>query len=139
MDSPDSTSQTNYELSNVKADGAVNNPTSNRYSKPSNSVPQVYHPKDIAPIKQKIEEVKNICVDNIDKVLERGEKIELLVDQSEKLQTTSQHFQKTARGLRNTMLWRKMKCYACLVLLFSFGIYVLAWIICGHASLKQCS
>ena len=32
-----------------------------------------------------VDEVKNIMVDNIEKVLERGEKIELLVDKSENL------------------------------------------------------
>ena len=137
MDSPDTTSQTNYELSNVKGEKELPKHKINNCPD-SGTIPPVYHPKDIAPIKQKIEEVKNICVDNIDKVLERGEKIELLVDQSEKLQKTSHQFHKSARSLRNTMMWRKMKCYACLVALISFGIYVLAWIICGHASLKQC-
>ena len=32
-----------------------------------------------------VDEVKNIMVDNIEKVLERGERIELLVDKSENL------------------------------------------------------
>lgn len=32
-----------------------------------------------------VDEVKNIMVDNIEKVLERGEKIELLVDKTDNL------------------------------------------------------
>ena len=34
-----------------------------------------------------VDEVKNIMVDNIEKVLERGEKIELLVDKTDNLRT----------------------------------------------------
>ena len=43
-----------------------------------------YQPKLPVPGFQ-VDEVKNIMVDNIEKVLERGEKIELLVDKSENL------------------------------------------------------
>ena len=130
MESPETNSTTNYELSKVN----TNEPSVN----PDPRNPTNYQPKDIEPIKQKLEEVKNICVDNIDKVLQRGEKIELLVDQSEKLQTSSHNFQKTARGLRNAMLYRKIRWYVCLVVLSALGIYILSWIICGNASLKEC-
>ena len=34
-----------------------------------------------------VDEVKNIMVDNIEKVLERGERIELLVDKTENLRS----------------------------------------------------
>lgn len=37
------------------------------------------------PYVRQVSEVKNIMVDNIEKVLERGEKIELLVDKTDNL------------------------------------------------------
>lgn len=37
------------------------------------------------PWLRQVDEVKNIMVDNIEKVLERGEKIELLVDKTDNL------------------------------------------------------
>ncbi|CAM8878760.1 unnamed protein product [Rhodiola kirilowii] len=47
------------------------------------------HPEEmskLSKLKAQITEVKGIMMDNIDKVLDRGEKIELLVDKSENLQ-----------------------------------------------------
>ena len=38
-----------------------------------------------SPAAAQVSEVKNIMVDNIEKVLERGEKIELLVDKTDNL------------------------------------------------------
>ena len=46
------------------------------------------HPEElsrVAGLQKKVDEVKNIMVDNIEKVLERGEKIELLVDKTDNL------------------------------------------------------
>lgn len=39
----------------------------------------------LGPLLSQVDEVKNIMVDNIEKVLERGEKIELLVDKTDNL------------------------------------------------------
>ena len=46
-----------------------------------------------------VDEVKNIMVDNIEKVLERGEKIELLVDKTDNLR-----FQVACRGSPSAQL-----------------------------------
>lgn len=54
------------------------------------------HPEEIskiASVQKKVDEVKNIMVENIERVLERGEKIELLVDKTDNLR-----FQACRRG-----------------------------------------
>jgi hypothetical protein len=46
------------------------------------------HPDEVskvASVQRQVDEVKNIMVDNIERVLERGEKIELLVDKTDNL------------------------------------------------------
>lgn len=46
------------------------------------------HPEElskVASVQKKVDEVKNIMVENIERVLERGEKIELLVDKTDNL------------------------------------------------------
>ena len=50
------------------------------------------HCCECCPCDAQVSEVKNIMVDNIEKVLERGEKIELLVDKTDNLR-----FQASAR------------------------------------------
>lgn len=45
-------------------------------------------------------------VDNIDKILERGDKIELLVDKTATMQDSAFHFRKQSKRLRRA-LWMK--------------------------------
>ncbi len=51
-------------------------------------------------------EVKNIMIENIEKVLERGEKLDLLVDKTDSLQDTAATFRREARRLKRTLWWR---------------------------------
>jgi hypothetical protein len=46
-------------------------------------------------------------------VLERGERIEVLVDKTEDLQNQAQRFQVQGRNLRNKMWWQNMKVKVC--------------------------
>lgn len=100
------------------------------------------HPEEIskiAAVQKKMNEVKDVMVENIEKVLERGEKIELLVDKTEDLRNQAEQFQKKGRQLRNKMWWQncRMKLLVLLVLLL-LGV-VLFVIICfsGGNCLKK--
>ncbi len=92
----------------------------------------------IDPIKKQLQEVRDITAQNIDKVLERGEKIDILVDNSAKLQNQSYQFQKSSRRLKNTMYLRRVKCYFIITFIIGLFIYFISSIICGHVSLKHC-
>eukprot|EP00981_Chlorochromonas_danica_P002640 scaffold511_cov180-Ochromonas_danica.AAC.2 len=48
-------------------------------------------------------------LENIDRVLERGERIELLVDKTAKLNEQAVKFEKSSRTLKRTMYWRKVR------------------------------
>nr|DAD48509.1 TPA_asm: hypothetical protein HUJ06_018446 [Nelumbo nucifera] len=64
------------------------------------------HPEEISKLsklKAQITEVKGIMMDNIERVLDRGEKIELLVDKTENLQFQADSFQRHGRQLRRRM------------------------------------
>ncbi|MBA0715355.1 hypothetical protein Golax_014257 [Gossypium laxum] len=53
------------------------------------------HPEEvskIAKVKAQVSEVKGVMMENIEKVLDRGEKIELLVDKSENLRSQVSKF-----------------------------------------------
>ncbi|KAJ7546646.1 hypothetical protein O6H91_08G048800 [Diphasiastrum complanatum] len=72
----------------------------------------VDHPEEmnkIAKIKAQVSEVKGIMMDNIEKVLDRGEKIELLVDKTENLRFQADNFQRQGRQLRRKMWMQNMK------------------------------
>ena len=55
---------------------------------------------NIAVVQAKIDTVKDIMVENIDRVLERGEKIELLVDKTDKLNQQAFKFERTVSAKR---------------------------------------
>jgi len=72
----------------------------------------VDHPEEIsklAKVKAQVSEVKGVMMDNIEKVLDRGEKIELLVDKTENLRFQAQDFQKQGTQLRRKMWFQNMK------------------------------
>jgi len=83
----------------------------------------------LAQVTTKLDDVKNIMVQNIEMVLERGEKLELLVDKTEKLQAQAFKFQASSRQLKNAMFWRRVK----LTLLIVFIVLLIIWIITAIA------
>ncbi|KAK9061360.1 hypothetical protein SSX86_018541 [Deinandra increscens subsp. villosa] len=70
------------------------------------------HPDEmskLSKLKAQITEVKGIMMDNIEKVLDRGEKIELLVDKTENLQFQADSFHRQGRQLRRKMWLQNLR------------------------------
>lgn len=72
----------------------------------------VDHPEEIsklAKVKAQVSEVKGVMMENIEKVLDRGEKIELLVDKTENLHNQAQDFRTAGTQIRRRMWLQNMK------------------------------
>jgi vesicle-associated membrane protein 7 len=67
----------------------------------------------ISAVKNQIEDVKDVMVQNIEKVLERGEKIELLVDKTDRLNQQAFRFESSSRKLRQAMWWKSVRSMMC--------------------------
>ncbi|KAJ6393096.1 hypothetical protein OIU77_022553 [Salix suchowensis] len=70
------------------------------------------HPEEIsklAKVKAQVSEVKGVMMENIEKVLDRGEKIELLVDKTENLRSQAQDFRQQGTKMRRKMWLQNMK------------------------------
>ena len=93
---------------------------------------------NIGAVKSQIEDVKSVMVQNIEKVLERGEKIELLVDKTDRLNQQAFRFESSSRNLRRAMYWRQMRCYAGLGLAVVFLIFFARASMCGGISFHHC-
>jgi hypothetical protein len=59
-----------------------------------------------------VEDIKKIAVDNVNKIMERGEKIEVLVDSSQALLDQSHRFQKQSMVLKRTICCQSYKMTA---------------------------
>ena len=57
----------------------------------------------ITNIQDEVEQVKGIMVANIDVIMERGEKLDLLIDKTENLSANSVTFRTTSRNLQRSM------------------------------------
>ena len=63
----------------------------------------------IGRVQGQLEDVKGVMVQNIEKVLERGEKIELLVDKTDQMQQAAFKFEKSSKRLKNAMWWKNCR------------------------------
>jgi len=93
---------------------------------------------NIGAVKSQIEDVKDVMVQNIEKVLERGEKIELLVDKKDHLNQQAFRFESSSRNLRRALYWRKMRCYAYLGIAVIFLIFIASASTCGGFDFRHC-
>lgn len=93
---------------------------------------------NIGQVKSQIEQVKGVMVQNIEKVLERGEKIELLVDKTDRLNQQAFKFEASSRNLRRSMWWKKMRCKMFVGVLAVLVIYFAAASACGGVDFHKC-
>lgn len=85
-----------------------------------------------------ISDLKDTMIENIDKVLERGEHIDLLVDKSENLNEMSFVFKKNAKRLKDDMWWKNTRL---ILVIAGIGIFLLYLIIssqCGGMTWPLC-
>ncbi|KAJ9454074.1 hypothetical protein DIPPA_03455 [Diplonema papillatum] len=92
----------------------------------------------IRKLKKDIDETKNIMNENIDKLLDRGEKIDILLEKSHELDSGATQFRSSARTLR----WEMWKRKCCLTALVIFIVLLIIFIIvvaaCGGFKFKKC-
>ena len=57
----------------------------------------------------RLEQVRDVMADSIEKVLERGEKIDVLVDRAERLEANATTFSKSSTGLKQNLRWHALR------------------------------
>jgi vesicle-associated membrane protein 7 len=83
---------------------------------------------------QEIDDVRDIMSENIERVLERGERIDLLVDKTDRLGGSARDFRVRSTGLRRRMWWKNVKLMALLVVVVIFLLYLFIGFGCGLPS-----
>jgi vesicle-associated membrane protein 7 len=92
----------------------------------------------IKQVHGEIEQVKDVMVHNIERVLERGERIELLVDKTDNLNQQAFAFRKRSTALRRSMWWKNTKLMILLGFVIILLIYFIVGSACGFPSWKGC-
>ncbi|KAI8981981.1 putative vesicle-associated membrane protein [Mycotypha africana] len=78
-----------------------------------------------------IEQVKDVMVHNIERVLERGDRIELLVDKTDNLNQQAFAFKKRSTQLKRAMWWKNTKIMAMIGIVMLLLIYFIVGSVCG--------
>ncbi|KAI4337303.1 hypothetical protein L6164_015736 [Bauhinia variegata] len=89
-------------------------------------------------LKGEMNQVRNVMIENIDKVLDRGDRLELLVDKTANLQGNTFRFRKQARRFRSTVWWRNVKLTVALIVLLLVIVYVVLAFVCHGLALPSC-
>ncbi|XP_062220924.1 vesicle-associated membrane protein 711-like [Phragmites australis] len=84
------------------------------------------------------DQIRSVMLDNIDRVLERGDRLELLVDKTATMQGNTMRFKRQARRFRNTVWWRNVKLTAALILILSVILYIVLAYVCHGFTLPSC-
>lgn len=79
----------------------------------------------IGNAKREIDDVRGIMTKNIESLLERGERLDLLVDKTDRLGGSASEFRVRSRGLRRQMWWKNVKLMALLGLVVFLIILVI--------------
>jgi len=92
----------------------------------------------ITRVRGEIDEVKSVMVTSIEKVLERGERIELLVDKTESLNQSAFKFKKGSTQLKRAMWWKNIKIMIILGIVIVAVIYFIVAMACGGLAFQKC-
>ena len=85
----------------------------------------------IGKAQKEIDDVRGIMTENIERVLERGERLDLLIDKTDRLGGSARDFRFRSKGLRRRMWWKNVKLMALLVVVVIFLVYLFVGFGCG--------
>jgi vesicle-associated membrane protein 7 len=92
----------------------------------------------IGALKKKVDDVKDVMIDNIDKVLQRGDELDNLIQQTDTLAQDSYVYRGKSRELKNQMLKKWIILGIVLFLIVLAVIVILVFIGCNFPSFSRC-
>lgn len=79
---------------------------------------------------EKLRDVRAVMVDNISRVIDRGEKLENVLDKSDALQATAHTFKRASNRLRRRMWWGNVKMWCAVVSVAALALIVIFFAAC---------
>ncbi|CAL0327787.1 unnamed protein product [Lupinus luteus] len=89
-------------------------------------------------LKGEMTQVRTVMIDNIEKVLERGNRLELLIEKTTAMNGNSIRFKSQSRRFQNNMWWRNVRLTSTLVIIFIVITYITLAFICHGPLLTSC-
>ncbi|KAJ2780022.1 hypothetical protein H4R18_003677 [Coemansia javaensis] len=92
----------------------------------------------IRQVQGEISQVRDVMVQNIERVLERGDRIEILVDKSNSLNNAAFAFRKRSTALKRQYWWRNQKLLVTVIFAALVFAYLLISSACGFPTWSKC-
>ncbi|KAJ4910912.1 Vesicle-associated membrane protein 714 [Raphanus sativus] len=89
-------------------------------------------------VRGEVTEIRSVMVDNIEKIMERGDRIELLVDKTSTMQDNAFHFRKQSKRLRRALWMKNAKLLVMLTCVIVLVLYIIIASFCGGITLPSC-
>ncbi|KAL1510610.1 hypothetical protein AB1Y20_006911 [Prymnesium parvum] len=94
--------------------------------------------EELGAVQEKLEGIKSVMADSIEKVLERGEKIDLLVDKTDRLHQQAFKFARSSTAFKRSLRWRSIRC----MLASLTGVFIVLVLLrtsyCGTLNVSGC-
>mmetsp|Transcript_42458 Transcript_42458/g.85432 ORF Transcript_42458/g.85432 Transcript_42458/m.85432 type:complete len:220 (-) Transcript_42458:69-728(-) len=90
----------------------------------------------VRKVRGEVDEVRQVMVENIERILDRGDKIELLVDKSEDLSAQASKFKRSAGHLQRRMWWAN--CRVQTLIVGSVSVVILLIVLGATKCFGQC-
>ncbi|KAK7347096.1 hypothetical protein VNO80_21623 [Phaseolus coccineus] len=89
-------------------------------------------------LKGEMTQVRTVMVDNIEKVLERGGRLELLVEKTSAMNNNSIRFKRQSRRYKNNLWWSNIRLTVALIIVFVIVSYIILAFLCRGPLLTNC-
>lgn len=89
-------------------------------------------------VEEEISQVRELMNENIDRILERGENLDTLINKTSSLNTSSNSFRRRTTSVKRRMMWANVKFVVFLTLVLSIIGYVLLGLECGLPFYSKC-
>lgn len=89
-------------------------------------------------VRRELDAVKDIMTQNIERVLDRGERIEVLVDKSSHLTSSAITFQRRSKEVKRQMWWGSIRTTALIACVSLVLLYFLVGVGCGLPAWDRC-
>ncbi|KAL4296946.1 hypothetical protein GQ457_12G027320 [Hibiscus cannabinus] len=89
-------------------------------------------------VRGEVGEIHTVMVENIDKVLQRGDRIELLVDKTATMKDGAFRFKKQSKRLRQALRMKNAKLLILLTCLIVLLLFIIIAACCGGITLPSC-
>jgi vesicle-associated membrane protein 7 len=89
-------------------------------------------------VNEQLDDLKDVMIQNIDQLLNRGEQLDLLVERTDRMQQMAFKFKNDSEKIKNQLWWKLVKCRVGTCLFITFILFLIISVACGGLDFDRC-